>query len=507
MRHPAFGGRVRNTARPIVDCTHCKMCYKIRNDQVRNPWRAPLRTGLLVRGLSVASLAVASALGCNHAADATAPPQSSENGQSSSISVETETRSRNDYLAAVVLLKRLANITEEDDVSRITNQYFDIEGQEIDSTLTKRLIEDIEIQKWGNQVSEFLGLVQMVYSFADEAFQTEHRQEFDESVQKVESLRQRINDFVLKVHPGHSRLRTEKLRANATGAGVTVAVFDVFEPDILARQRGHYATATIEDLKVFSSPVNMNHGNSVIDIVLSLAPAARIVPITADTAAYNDAIRYILSRGDIDIVNMSRALLKNKANDHLDDEFAALFRQTVQTKIVTKSLGNTGTDLDGNLTTRRTSLGLGPVGNLFSYDLKLIKEFLDPSSPAASGSDLLLFAMNLNPFAEKMSLTATVPGNNQAAQSRTLGTPSDGIFSWATGNFESGSSFGAPELAGLAAMLVEVHLTHHPNATREAYSSTVSSLKRSARATVLPNTDIGLGLADGDAALQLVVSP
>lgn len=411
------------------------------------------------------------------------------------------------YLQAVDTLKRLTDMTEGDDVTRIIQQYFLIKDQPSPGIEEKRrLIEELEIQKWGNQITEFLGLVRMVFSFAEESFQKQNQPSFEDSAGRIESLRVFVNELVKGVHPGFSSIQPTALQGQATGQGVTIAVFDVFEPELLARQRAHYPRARIEELQSFHDPVSMSHGNSVIDVILALAPEATIVPISADTAAYNQAMRYLLSRADIDIVNMSRAFLKQKDGDGLDTEFAALLTQLIQQKILAKSLGNTGTDLGGNLTDRRLALGLGPVGNLFAYDLKLIQGILEKIQSENISGDLLLFAMNLNPFAEQISFTATIPGSRPDAQQHTLGTPADGIFTWSTDNFESGSSFGAPQLAGLSALLLEVSQKIHADQNRISHYQRVRlSLVGGARTISLGSSDVGLGLVSAEAALALVI--
>ena len=246
----------------------------------------------------------------------------------------------------------------------------------------------------------------------------------------------------------------------------------------------------------------MNHGNSVIDVILSLAPQASIVPFTADQATYNTAFAAISARLDIDIVNISRTLLGAK-DGSLDPLFASTLDQLVQTKILTKALGNTGTDLDGSLTKLRQSLSLGPVDNLFAYDAALIQSWLQRAGASKLSGAMILLAVNLDPFGQQIALTATVPGQNPLAQGNALGAPSDGIFSFATDNFESGSSFAAPVLAGLSALLLAEEKILKPDALGPAARQrVVATLKDTARLYTLGPEDAGKGIPQGDDALK-----
>jgi hypothetical protein len=239
----------------------------------------------------------------------------------------------------------------------------------------------------------------------------------------------------------------------------------------------------------------MDHGNSIIDIILAIAPEAQIVPVSADTAAYNQAIRYISQREDLYLINMSRAFLEKEK--HLDADFAKDFSKMLEQKIVCKSLGNTGTDLDGIVSEIRQKKALGPVGNLFSYDLGLIKEFLTLNSNQA-GEDHLLLTMNLNMLETEPAITASTPGSNKIAQNKTFTIAADGVFSWSTDNFESGSSFAAPQLCAVLALLMEGRFAKQKSISKKDLSFLVQALKKHAKVQSRKPENLGLGLIFAD---------
>ena len=87
--------------------------------------------------------------------------------------------------------------------------------------------------------------------------------------------------------------------------------------------------------------------------------------------------------------------------------------QMSREKIVIKALGNTGADLSGALNSRRQAAGLGPVGDLTTYDSSLIKSYLERVNNQSMAAPNLIFAENMTIFADQISLTATVPGGNE----------------------------------------------------------------------------------------------
>nr|WP_256489796.1 S8 family serine peptidase [Pleionea sp. CnH1-48] len=363
------------------------------------------------------------------------------------------------------------------------------------------------MHRWGNQITETTGLFQLLFSFNSEDYQNQHREAFDQAYEVVEAFRIDINQEIQKVHPGYD-LKHGLLKLKNTGKGITVAVFDLFEADLLEQQRQHYSQATIETVQNFGDPVKLNHGNSVIDVILSIAPEVTIVPVSAESSTYNDAMLYIKERTDVQIMNMSRAFAEK--DGALDPEFEALLKDILKTTIVTKSLGNTGTDLDEVVTPYRASLGLPPV-NTFSYDLKLIKQFLLSNQLEKSHQHLLL-AANLNPFADQIALTATIPGNNALAVGRTLSVPAEAVYSWTTGNFESGSSFAAPQMAALSALLWQVHNKRYwylPKKQRhaKALNRISNNLTITARASELGAFNTGKGLPNANVAYLKILFP
>lgn len=350
---------------------------------------------------------------------------------------------------------------------------------------TKRfLFKGLRSQSWGSKISEFLAFAQLLYSFQDPWFQNINRTAFEDAHSSLGRLRTDVNGFLKEHHPGFI-LGHENIAP--LSRSITIGVFDVFDANQLQAQRMHYHSAVIEEVKSFGDPVSLNHGNSVIDIILTMVPEARIVPISSDARHYHQAFNYIRGRDDVLLVNMSRAFAEREGR--IDPDFEMALINVLKQKIVVKSLGNSGTDLAGNPSPENERQGLTPSPGLFSYDLELIHDFLDGYD---GGS--MIFAINLDLLAEAPALTATVPGGHSKCQGMSLAAPADGIFSFSTGNFEQGSSFAAPQITAFLALL----LSHSPD---KSVSEIVLATKKSARTLDFASSEIGMGIPSGKQAV------
>ena len=394
--------------------------------------------------------------------------------------------------SALDTLKRITFWTWEEDVSGLIQDYDNIDNSRINAHY---LMSELKMPRWGQKITDFLDLATLLLSFQSEQYQKNVQFEFDHAKEMINSFRYNINQLVLSVHPGFN-LNHHSLASEYKGKNIKIAVFDLFDPRLLVNQREHYSDANIEAVQNFGDPVQLNHGNSVIDVILSIAPRATIIPVSAESSTYNQAMAYLEGRTDIHIINMSRAF--SAVENRLDPQFSQRLNKILSRTIVTKSLGNTGTDLDENVTPLRQSLNLGASGNLFAYDLALIKEFL-PTLRTETNN--LLLAVNLDTFAEQIALSATIPGHNTLATSRSLGIPADAVYTWSTGNFESGSSFAAPQLAAISALLWQACQENHPSHSQDTANKVIQALKTNVRASVLSAFNTGLGLADADRAL------
>jgi hypothetical protein len=398
--------------------------------------------------------------------------------------------------SALDTLKRITFWTWEEEVSGLIQDYDNIDNSRIDAHY---LMRELKMPRWGQKITDFLDLATLLLSFQSKQYQKNVQFEFDHAKEVINSFRYDINQLVLSVHTGFN-LNHHSLTSEYKGENIKIVVFDLFEPKLLASQREYYSDANIQVVQNFGDPVQLNHGNSVIDIILSIAPHATIIPVSAESNTYNQAMAYLEARTDIHIINMSRAF--SAVDNRLDPQFSQRLNKILSRTIVTKSLGNTGTDLDENITPLRQSLGLGASGNLFAYDLALIKEFLPTIS---ANIDNLLLAVNLDAFAEQIALNATIPGDNTLATSRSLGTPADAVYTWSTGNFESGSSFAAPQLAAISALLWQAYQEQYPQQSSDIVNKVTQALKTHVRPSVLGSFNTGLGLVDADSALDNIL--
>ncbi|GLT19685.1 hypothetical protein GCM10007938_34680 [Vibrio zhanjiangensis] len=98
-----------------------------------------------------------------------------------------------------------------------------------------------------------------------------------------------------------------------------------------------------------------------------------------------------------------------------------------------------------------------------------------------------------------------IPGDNALATSRSLSPPADTVYTWSTGNFESGSSFAAPQLAAISALLWQAYLEHHPQQALDVPSKVTQAIKSNTRPSELGSLNTGLGLVDADKALEYVL--
>ena len=407
-----------------------------------------------------------------------------------------------EHQAALNTLKRITFWTWEEEVSALLQNYNNIDYSRVNANY---VINELNMHRWGQEITNFLDLATLLLSFQSEQYQKSVQLEFDQAKFNINNLRYNINQIVLSIHPNFNfnfnfNLNHHNLTNEYKGLNIKIAVFDLFDPLLLAKQIEHYSNANIQAIQNFGDPVQLNHGNSVIDIILSIAPHATIIPISAESNTYHQAMAYLESRTDVNIINMSRAF--SAVDNELDPQFSQQLSNILSRTIVTKSLGNTGTDLDANVTPLRQSLGLEATGNLFSYDLALIKEFLPTIT---TNTDNLLLAINLDTFAHQIALSATIPGHNTLAISRSLSTPADAVYTWSTGNFESGSSFAAPQLAAISALLWQAYLEHHPQQIPHALNKVTQALKINTRPSDLGSFNTGLGLVDADKALEYIL--
>ncbi|MBU2711197.1 S8/S53 family peptidase [Zooshikella harenae] len=401
---------------------------------------------------------------------------------------------------AISHIKTIVHWPGEDEVSPLISAYEQADlDQYNEQEKARYLLKKLSMHQWGNKITEFINMVELLFSFETDEYQTAKRPAFQKALHTLTQFRISINDLVTQYHPGFD-LEFQQLASDFQGSGIVIAVIDVFESALLEQQRAHYPQAHIETLQSFGNPVALNHGNSVIDVILTIAPQAKVVPISAEAKTYNQAMTYLLTRDDVLIVNMSRGFAEKEGE--LDAQFAALLKRALMSKIVIKSLGNTGTDLDGNITPLRQRLGLSDTGNLFAYDLQLIKTFTTLIEHENYANNLL-FAINLNTFADDIALSATIPGENPIVANQSFGIPAEAVYTWATDNYESGSSFAAPQLTAITALLLQAY-QQSTGQSAQNVGRIVDTLKQSARISVLDSTQTGIGLVNGDKALSFL---
>ena len=157
----------------------------------------------------------------------------------------------------------------------------------------KNFIRDMAVNhavhKSGNDlVGNFTGLVRVI--LGDNATWDQKQM-----IKATEEGMEKVNNLFRLFFPEAPLYRSETVRTISDGAGVTVAVFDNFEEDILERQRKLRPSADIHSMVRFGNPVSLSHGNSVVDILLNTAPGAVVIPVSAEPDNTKDALKYILN--------------------------------------------------------------------------------------------------------------------------------------------------------------------------------------------------------------------
>lgn len=339
----------------------------------------------------------------------------------------------------------LAGAPMDGEIEKYFTTYCDREQEQrlvgYDSTeFYRRLLFIDGLHSLGNKISDIVALLGMVgIPKIDLA--------------PVDEFRRRLNEGLLSVHPGPNKLNAQELMGKYKGAHIKIAIYDLFDPLLLLSQRQQYKESTIREVINFGNPVRLAHGNSVIDIILGIAPQAEIIPISSDTNFMTQAVIYLQEQEDIFVVNMSRALKESAERQKLDQEFAREFSRLLRDKIVVKSLGNSGTDLCGEVSPARKKLGLDRSGDFSSFDAFLIADLV-----RGLENDNLILAQSWSLAGERAALSATVAGDNISARERSVGAPAEGVYSLSTGNFEFGSSFAAPQISAIAALAIERQL-------------------------------------------------
>ncbi|USD19654.1 hypothetical protein MJO52_11220 [Microbulbifer variabilis] len=401
--------------------------------------------------------------------------------------------------ASLQVVKELTPWPWEEPVTPILDDYLAAEFDQYQGwAKSLYMVDELKMHKWGQSITEFTVLAELLYTFQPEDYQEENRLTFEAAIANLDMFRMELNEFLYPYVPSYN-LKHQNLVRHFDGEGIVIGVFDLFDPVRLQEQRERHPN--IEGEVQFGDPITFLHGNTVIDIILDIAPKATIVPISTESKTYNEAMAYMRNRDDIDVINMSRAF--HITNDQLDPEFSEHLSHILQSKIFIKSIGNTGTDLEGENTDVRKRLGLPPLGSFFTYDLDLIKAFLQQNQ-GAPGSQNLMFAINLQPFSNEVSLTATVPGYNPLAIKRSFAISGDAVYSVSSHNFESGSSFAAPQLAAISALLLDA-ADHYGYSSGEAVPLVAQSLQGTARRSHLGANNTGLGLVDAHKALAKLI--
>lgn len=370
--------------------------------------------------------------------------------------------------AALHRLETMHGFEAEPDLKAIIPAFYKLPAAPDQGTV-RRLFDEQRLAQWPSRLADFLGLVTILFEGMSPEDQGRFCDEFISSRGLLLDFQKDITLYVRAIHPGFSGLGLAPLQLKREGQGIRIVVFDVFEMEKLDEQRRRYPKARIEKPLVFGRPVELSHGNTVIDIILELAPEASILPVASDAKSYAAAMQHLAARQDLDIINMSRAFPEDPRTHGADKVFEEALRRWTRQGILVKALGNTGSDLFGQLTRPRVEKGLGPVSSLTAYDLKLIREIYSDEESIG----LEFFALNLGLFAEELALTATIPGDYLPVQKRTLAVPAEGIYSPSTETFESGSSFAAPQISAWAALLLEERRALYPDETRAASRAAV----------------------------------
>ncbi|MEI6790664.1 MAG: hypothetical protein WCK42_05745 [Myxococcaceae bacterium] len=356
-------------------------------------------------------------------------------------------------------LETINGFMAENETKRIVPAFYTLPLLPMGSVI-QDLFEKDNIAEWSRSISEFISLSTLLFEDRPLVEQKHLQREFIDYLNTLYLFQHEITRYVLKIHPGPSLLGIDNLIAQFRGRGIRIGVFDVFDPSLFPEQIKKYPNARILNPIIFGDPIKMSHGNTVIDIILRLAPEAEIVPISSDIKSYAKAMWEISDHLELDILNISRAFPEDPVTKSLDVSFKKALRVFSKDAIVVKALGNTGTDLFGALNHRRIQMGLGPVSNITSYDLHLIRELYGEGE--TNISNLELFALNRSLFSKDIALTATVPGSFLPVQERTLGVPAESVYSPSTDTFESGSSFAAPQITAWLALLLEARQNRYP---------------------------------------------
>ncbi|MFK7822696.1 MAG: hypothetical protein AB8G05_00960 [Oligoflexales bacterium] len=354
-------------------------------------------------------------------------------------------------------------------------------------------LEQERVYKWPAQVGEYWQLLEILLE--DSSSDKDHEKLIKQQIYDWNAAINVIIDFL---HPKLHLSQSKNLRANYNGKDVGIVVFDLFDSELLKKQRRHYDGARILDLKTFGNPVSLSHGNAVIDVILTLAPQATIIPIAASNSHAIEAFKYIAFVDGYQVVNISRPFIGQGGK--VNRQFARFLSFIGESAIISKAMGNSGTDINGILSPRRQRLGLGKPGDLSAYDTALIRDYVKSWEEAPK----VFFTINAELSGQEAALTATVPGSFEAIYTHSLALNGEGLFSWANVVFESGSSFAAPQLSAFAALLFEViardpyiHFTKK-NATNIVYTT----LREAALQGTQDSGSLGLGFLKGDAALE-----
>lgn len=366
---------------------------------------------------------------------------------------QTESELLNQYVTS---LNAKAGFSFQPEFLSILNQYI-LAGQKLlseisesDSSLIQHYISefyhyifvDLKLLRMQSQVNDWLGIIEIVLNPVPDSIN--HKM-----AGYIRQMTTTLSRSLLKAHPGLELIRSNNLRQSFTGQSIDIAVVDTFDDSEMELLRQRYPDATIKEIKNFGNPVRLNHGVIVIEKILEIAPGATIYPVSYESGFAEDAADYLTEQNHIFLINYSRGFPDFTTGG---SELRQKFRTLSENKIIVKAIGNHGLTLDGSLTQERSSRNLDPVGSFDQDDIHQISFFLKTFDVQDLFPGIIL-ALNAKIFDTSLSLTTGAPGHQALAQSVSLAVPADGLWSEVSRQFESGTSFAAPQITGVLALL------------------------------------------------------
>ena len=218
-----------------------------------------------------------------------------------------------DYKSAVTKVATLTGMSADSDLDQALAKYCSlIIPSEVDSKFGRLLLDDLMAQKWGGEITDFVATADLLFLIMNQSLDKITTRHFAPLKTSWRSCGKALTASSVNI-------ALDLLYWMPLICVASTRVRGSWSPSLTCLMMSSYLNsvvftkgAQIEPLVRFGNPVALNHGNIVVDAAAGSSSRAYRCTSEATSSKYNEGMRFIVDRGDIAVVNMSRAFLGTK---------------------------------------------------------------------------------------------------------------------------------------------------------------------------------------------------